>query len=537
VWFQRPLLAGIRLKIGFFAFLFSFFLAFFSSEQVEIRVCGAPDLMELLPAIQRETGLSLKTDYLSHRAAYRLELTDNPPHAGTFVLGRIPRFVAVNVWNPVNCISQEQLETILDGQVTHWSALGGEAAEIRIIDGSGPEITRRLLEEPGAITRLYWHQLKPGCKVLPIGQKDRIWDMEDKGFSDWGWLTLKPQGDFFPWYDWIGMWQHYRISRYMRSFFAPERWLYVKRRVLLTATGDILFDRGVTDSVKESGEGYDYVFRSTQGLLRDADLTIVNLECPLSSRGQQINMFRGEPAAAEAMYRAGIDLVSLANNHVLDYGYPAFLETLEVLERNGLTPLGAGRNRCEACRARVETVNGIRIAFLAYTEIRPGFTYTRVPINWEAGQERPGVIGANTAQIRLDLANAKKLADFIVVFIHWGDEYKQEPNMFQRTLARIMVEDGANLVIGHHPHVVQGVEIYDSRVISYSLGNFVFDQKATQCREGLILQTLFDSTGIRQIRLIPTWSIREQPRLMEGAQAYWARRRLKGLSEKLVRLD
>ena len=532
--YQESMLAGIRLKIGFFCFLAAFVFTFYNLDQLEIRVCGEPELMDLLPTIQREIGFSFIRNYPSYQAAYCLELTDDLPDAGTFVLGRIPRFVAVNLWNPVDGINQEQLEAILHGQVTHWSDLGGEAEAIQFLDGSDPDIIRRLSEEPGAITRLYWHQLHPGCKVLPVGRKDRIWELEDKGFSDWGWLALKARESSLPWYDWLGMWRRYRVKHYMRSFFAPDRWLRVNNRILLVATGDILFDRGVTDSVKESGEGYDYVFKRTKHLLRDADLTIVNLECPLSRRGQQINMFRGEPAAAEAMYNAGIDLVSLANNHVLDYGYSAFLETLDVLEYNGLTPLGAGRNLHEARRVRVETVNGVRVAFLAYTEIRPGFTYARVPIKWEAGEERPGVNPANTAQVRLDLANAKKDADLVVVFIHWGDEYTKEPNKFQRKLARVMVEEGADLVVGHHPHVVQGVEIHGSRVISYSLGNFVFDQKATQCREGLILQTLSDSTGVRQIRLVPTWIIREQPRPMEGTQAYWALRRLKELSEKLI---
>ncbi|HEX2955122.1 MAG TPA: CapA family protein, partial [Bacillota bacterium] len=186
-------------------------------------------------------------------------------------------------------------------------------------------------------------------------------------------------------------------------------------------------------------------------------------------------------------------------------------------------------------------IRGIRIAILAYTEVRKGFTYTRIPLEWRAGTNRPGVNSFDLQRLREDLAQARRMADHVVVLCHWGDEYAYRPNDFQSRMAQTMLDHGADLVIGHHPHVVQGV-VFDKRgVIAYSLGNFVFDQYPRSCREGLICKALVDRANVIQVRFIPVLIEDERPRLLRGEAARKIIRQMeilsKGLDKELERGD
>ncbi|WP_269206203.1 CapA family protein [Capillibacterium thermochitinicola] len=161
----------------------------------------------------------------------------------------------------------------------------------------------------------------------------------------------------------------------------------------LAAAGDMMFSRRVAATSISQGD-YRYPLLKVAPILRRATLAMANLEGPLSDRGKQLNMFRGDPRFLEGIRYTGIDLVSLANNHIMDYGTVAFLDTMERLTAAGVMYVGAGTNLTKARQGRLLNLGGVKVGFLAYTELGPGFTYTRVPQHWAATDELPGVAPA-----------------------------------------------------------------------------------------------------------------------------------------------
>ncbi len=241
-------------------------------------------------------------------------------------------------------------------------------------------------------------------------------------------------------------------------------------------------------------EGRDYWGRMGS-LLTSADLTIGNLECPISSRGARTELklnpndralpneyfFRAPPHQAAKLAEGGFDAVTLANNHIMDYGNDALEDTLRLLDEEGILHTGAGMNRDAAREPLVTTLSGERIAVVAYVDAAtlPDTTH------FAAKHDTPGTIfvhgdgsGKPTRQtvklLREDIGAASRQADFVIASFHWGTETKDDPDPLQRNLAHLAIDSGAKMVVGHHPHVLQGLEIYKGCPIAYSLGNFAF---------------------------------------------------------------
>ncbi len=265
----------------------------------------------------------------------------------------------------------------------------------------------------------------------------------------------------------------------------------------LVAVGDIMLDRGVGKKIKKSGTGFP--FEHVVRLLQEAGLAFGNLESPISSlgtltKGKEVT-FRADLGTVGGMRDAGVDVVSLANNHAMDYGPAALMETMDVLAHSGVVYIGAGANSAAARRPADLTIRGVKISLLAYT-----YKFHMVV---EAQERQPGVAIANGEQIKADVQKAKEWADVVIVSFHWGWEYSDHPDKETRELAHLTVEAGADLVIGHHPHVIQGVEIYKGNLICYSLGNFVFDQSGTRVRRGLILRCDIGKSGVQKAEFLP----------------------------------
>jgi poly-gamma-glutamate synthesis protein (capsule biosynthesis protein) len=186
---------------------------------------------------------------------------------------------------------------------------------------------------------------------------------------------------------------------------------------------------------------------------------------------------------------AGFDILNLANNHFGNQGRPGMLYTYDHLTANGIGYVGAGRNDTEAHGAKTLEVDGYKLAFLGYNDVEP-VAYTAKP-------DTPGLAWATDDKVRAGVAAAAAASDFVVVNVHWGNEYTPDPTDRQRALARLMVDAGADVVIGHHPHVVQATEFYRGAFIAYSLGNFVFDQMwSVETQQGLIAElSLIPVTG------------------------------------------
>ncbi|PIR46980.1 MAG: hypothetical protein COV07_01435 [Candidatus Vogelbacteria bacterium CG10_big_fil_rev_8_21_14_0_10_45_14] len=266
-------------------------------------------------------------------------------------------------------------------------------------------------------------------------------------------------------------------------------------KVSLLFVGDIMADRGVGASVRQNGKGdYNFLFNFAP-LLKTADITFGNLEGPISDKGYDLGntySFRMDPAFVQALGNAGFDAVSIANNHIGDWGRAAFEDTLLRLRTGDILAVGAGEDEEDAMRPRVMERNGIKIGFLGFSDVGP---------TWLAGPKgQPVVLMASHPDIKGIIEKAKMDVDHLVVSFHFGEEYQKTPTARQQDFARRAVNAGASIVVGHHPHVVQPVERYKGSVIAYSLGNFIFDQYfSSDTMEGLALRVVVSKEEILEV--------------------------------------
>lgn len=286
----------------------------------------------------------------------------------------------------------------------------------------------------------------------------------------------------------------------------------------IAAVGDIML--GGTAAPELARYGYDYPFARVGSLIRDADIAFGNLEGPLTSRGavetEKQYLFRSPPqAVAPALARAGFDVLSLANNHSMDYGLVGLHDTQDALRRAGIRYVGAGDNLAAARRPAIIEAAGVRVAVLAYS-----LTF---PEEFWAGVDSPGTAFGHERQVRADVAAARARADVVMVSFHWGREGTQEPRDYQRALGHAAIEAGAAVVVGHHPHVLQGVEYYRGGVILYSLGNFVFGSYSPDAARSVIARLRLHAGRVREVRLYPidvlNVEVVFQPYRLEGAAA------------------
>lgn len=288
----------------------------------------------------------------------------------------------------------------------------------------------------------------------------------------------------------------------------------------VTVAGDLMLVRGVPDPAA--------ALAPTRWLLRGADLTVGNLESTLSTAGpptQGDDSFGGGPGLVEVLADAGFDAVSLANNHTGDHGPAALVQTVARLRDGPVTGFGAGRDLREALRPAVLEAGGLRLAFLGFNAIgetpaatadTPGALSVRMP-------PRTGpLVAADLARVTAAVRRADRRADAVVVLPHWGTQYTHAPEPVQRLVARRLVAAGADLVVGGHPHWVQGVDAVAGVPVLHSLGNFVFDMDfMTETLEGVLLETTWWSGRLRALRLVPYVMdpVSFAPRVVTGERA------------------
>ena len=234
-------------------------------------------------------------------------------------------------------------------------------------------------------------------------------------------------------------------------------------------------------------------------MLRAADLALVNLECAVSNRGTPVSgkeyVFRGAPRALAGLARAGVDIASVANNHSLDYGTDAFLDTLAHARRAGIRTVGGGDDLTAARRPVIVVRGGLRIAVLAYSDVRP--------LGFDAAEGKPGTARADLTWIAEDVARVRRRADTVVVYFHWGTELATTPDSRQRSFAEAAIGAGASVVLGAHPHVLQPLERRARRLVAWSLGNFVFGAVSPGTTASGILLVGLAADGVRSAELLP----------------------------------
>ena len=298
------------------------------------------------------------------------------------------------------------------------------------------------------------------------------------------------------------------------------------------AVGDMMLDGTARPVLQEYG--YDYAFANVRRYFTGAQIVFGNLEGPLTTRGtpeqDKTYVFRSPPdKVGQALRAAGFTVVSLANNHTLDYGADGLAQTIEALDAVGIAHIGAGENLQAARRPAIFNVAGTRVALLAYSLTLPEHFY--------AEANKSGTAFGHEAHVRTDVTAARAQADIVLVSFHWGQEGKTTLREYQTRLGHVAIDAGAAAVVGHHPHILQGIERYKDGVILYSLGNFTFGSYSKQAQVSAVAEFTFDGQRVATLRLYPinvnNFEVEFQPKPLTGANAARVVEELRVLSAAL----
>jgi poly-gamma-glutamate synthesis protein (capsule biosynthesis protein) len=274
----------------------------------------------------------------------------------------------------------------------------------------------------------------------------------------------------------------------------------------LLFTGVIVPARCVQAAIDANDGNADYIFDNVRDLIQSADVSIGTFNATMSDYPPHTGcvftyVLVGGSSNADALQRAGFDVMSVATNHIKncgigDCGDRAFFDTLDNLRRVGITPVGAGNDLAEAMQPVVVTVNGVRFGIVSLGMVEPLVF---------ASADTPGIAVLTEANLRQAIADARAVSDVVIAMPHWGPEDSPDPNSYQLDFARIAVEAGADLVVGNHTHVVQATQEIDGVPVFYGLGNFVFDQTWDLAhQQGVILRITYEGTQLVGYELIPT---------------------------------
>ncbi|WP_322922615.1 CapA family protein [Paenibacillus campi] len=297
--------------------------------------------------------------------------------------------------------------------------------------------------------------------------------------------------------------------------------------VTLNFGGDVMFAGKVGELLQQ--KGYDYPYQYVKKLFTSDDLTVVNLETPVTgsntTAADKTYTFKSAPEALPHMAAAGIDAVNLANNHILDQGVVGLNDTIRQLDASGVQYVGAGADAARAYKPVIFERKGIKIALLGFSRVIPN-------ASWNAGTNQPGVATAyDPTAAEAAIRKAKSEADLVVVIAHWGIERSDATVNTQTELAHDFIDAGADLVVGGHPHVLQGVEQYKGKWIAYSTGNFIFTHSLTEKTwDTGVFQAVCSVKGQCSMKVIPYTATLGQPVPMEQQPAQALLQRLQSLS-------
>jgi poly-gamma-glutamate capsule biosynthesis protein CapA/YwtB (metallophosphatase superfamily) len=320
------------------------------------------------------------------------------------------------------------------------------------------------------------------------------------------------------------------LHKHLSTTAVPQFASSANGQISISAVGDIMMPGSIQNAVAHHKFRYDLLFEKIAADLATADLTIANLETTVDHESPVSGYprFNARPELLSALKNVGVSIVSVANNHIMDAGVEGLKRTLNNIEKAGLSFIGAGRTKAEAEKIVYATRQGITTAFLA-------FTYdTNAPMPRKKG-DRPVVNILRTndetglERAAMAVRRARQTADLVIVSIHWSDEYRKAPTRWQRRTAAALIESGADIILGHHPHVLQPIEFYRARdgrqgLISFSLGNFISSQNqgisndtrshAKALRgDGIILTIIAvkenGKTLVKRADVLPIWTLRD----------------------------
>ncbi len=290
-----------------------------------------------------------------------------------------------------------------------------------------------------------------------------------------------------------------------------------QEEITIAAVGDLMLGGRTEPFLKEFGP--EYPFTGVMPFLGKADVAVGNLESPISTRGTAVEnkkfTLRAGPLAARALKCAGLRVVSLANNHAMDFGPLALQDTLAALDDNGILYSGAGMDLDDARTPALVRIKGKTLAFLSYS-----LTF---PLEFFASAGRPGTAPGYAEFIKADIEKIRPAADLVIVSFHWGAELMTTAKDYQIELGHQAIDWGADLVLGHHPHVLQELEVYKGRLIAYSLGNFVFGSESNRTNFSMILLLTFQGKRLVRVEAVPldvnNYRVKYRPHALTGKAA------------------
>jgi|SRR6056297_206435 len=264
-------------------------------------------------------------------------------------------------------------------------------------------------------------------------------------------------------------------------------------RATLLFCGDLMLDWGVMESC--DNHGYEYPLDHVSSLLKDFDFRFCNLECVISEdatpRPGKKYIFRAAPRYLRVLTAAGISGVTIANNHIMDYGEKGLVDTTVHLDAHNILRTGAGTDATNAYRPLVTNIRGIRLAVMGLCDLQYEDGY--------ADSKTAGIASGDISSIAPVLKKYRDWNDIIAISIHWGNEYSDFPERSQVKLAHQLIDAGADIIIGHHPHVYQGIEIYKNKPILYSLGNFLFGSTNEDVRNNIVAGFTVEKNAVKKM--------------------------------------
>ena len=307
----------------------------------------------------------------------------------------------------------------------------------------------------------------------------------------------------------------------------------------IIAVGDIMLGRGVGDSLKANGFGFLHLFTEIFDCFKNADILFGNLEQPITSLEKSLDknfkyILKSVPEAIQGIQYAGFNMLSLANNHMMDYYWEGLDDTITILDDSDISHAGAGRDLIDARKPAIIEKKGLKIALLAYTDMAYVEYRGNPPLYFAADIHKPGVAPLRLELIQEDIQKVQEQVDIIILSLHWGEEDSFRISERQKKLTHELSDAGADIILGHHPHWFQGIEFYNGKPIVYSLGNFIFDQPSPESKESFILNFAYQDTDLTGITAIPIKTV-NQIRVIpqKGDEAKKMLKRQQRLSEEL----
>jgi poly-gamma-glutamate synthesis protein (capsule biosynthesis protein) len=448
-----------------------------------------------------------------------------PPGYTGASIGTSPVTAITHLRVPIDNITADQAWALLSGKVTDWHAVGAPYSlpvHLFALQGITLSFTHTVQTVATTDALLSVVRAQAGSIALvPVELAD--WSVRNLGID--GIYPAQGRGDvtqasFAPLILRIGA-ANKLVARgldmtHLAASLAPTLVRTTPTFDMVVAS-DIILGRGVNAKMVKYND-YLYPFRKVRDELMSADWRVANLECTISDlvsppTDPSTFTFITSKRAVDGLVYAGIQTVTLANNHSDNGGRESFMDMIDTLHNHYIATCGGGNNLTEARQPAIQVVKGTRIAVLSYNEIPPGGAY--------ADATSAGIAPVDLTTLPQDIAAARKSADLVIPFFHWGIEYTKDPTPTQQRAAHLAIDSGADMVLGSHPHWIQAIESYKGRLIIYSLGNFIFDQDwSRETLEGCMLHLYWHGTTLASIRFVPYLiEDRCQPTIISQAEA------------------